>query len=434
MKTTEITAEAIQGTAPASLSMATPATQPPGEQPLSPVARSYGGAVRTEVQDLTPPRSHTPPASHIGRTLRLTPASEIRPQRVTWLWEDRIPAGEITLTAGLGGIGKSTYHAWMVSEVTQGRLPGVYHGTPKSAIICASEDSWERTIVPRLIAAGADLDRVYRVDVVEAEENVRLILPADIDMLADEIQRNDVALLSLDPLMPLISNTIDTHKDAEVRRALEPLSGLADLTACAVLGNAHFNKGMRADPMMRLTGSAAFGQVVRAVLAFAHDPDSDTSVISQAKNNLGHLDLPSLCYHIESIEVETDDGPTPVGRLTLSGESEKSVQDILGDHGNGNVGSARGEAERFLRELLKNGPVSAKSAQDQAADAGISPKALRTAREKICDVNKGGMAEGWHWTLKCEDAPSASKMTAPHCGASSAPSGASSAVFVEGRI
>ena len=66
-------------------------------------------------------------------------------------------------------------------------LPGLHWGTPMACIICAQEDSWGRTIVPRLIAADANLDMVYRVDVVEAGEDMRLTLPVDIDALTSEI-------------------------------------------------------------------------------------------------------------------------------------------------------------------------------------------------------------------------------------------------------
>ena len=43
---------------------------------------------------------------------------------------------------------------------TRGYLPGACFGTPRAAIVVATEDSWEHTIVPRLMAAGADLTYV----------------------------------------------------------------------------------------------------------------------------------------------------------------------------------------------------------------------------------------------------------------------------------
>jgi hypothetical protein len=119
-----------------------------------------------------------PEPAQPARRVRLTPASTIKPRPVRWVWEDRIPAGEVTLTPGRGGLGKSTFHAWMIAELTRGTLPGVHFGTPKPCIIAASEDSWERTIVPRLIAAGANMDLVFRVDVVtEMDDVVSISLP-----------------------------------------------------------------------------------------------------------------------------------------------------------------------------------------------------------------------------------------------------------------
>ena len=157
--------------------------------------------------------------SQPGRRIRLTPASAIKPRPVRWAWTDRIPAGELTLTPGRGGLGKSTFHAWVIAHLTRGTLPGVHFGTPKPCIVAASEDSWERTIVPRLIAVGADRDLVYRVDVVtETDEVASITLPRDIDGLTEEITRTGAAALSVDPVMSVLSNTLDSHKDHEVRR------------------------------------------------------------------------------------------------------------------------------------------------------------------------------------------------------------------------
>jgi RecA-family ATPase len=334
-----------------------------------------------------------------SRQLHMTPASTVTPRRVTWLWDDRVPAGEITLTPGAGGIGKSTFHAWLVARVTKGELPGIQYGYPRGAIICASEDSRERTIVPRLIAAGADLAKVYFVDVKVDDEDDRLILPVDVDALAKQIERFDVAVVSLDPVMSLISGQIDTHKDSDVRRALEPLSKLANHSGCAILGNSHFNKAMSSDPMQRMTGSAAFAQVVRSVLAFARDDDSDTCVMSQVKSNLGRLDLPSLAYRIDSVEIATSDGPTSVGRFVQTGESQRSVQDLLGESSS-HAQLKRSEAESFLRQILKDGPMKVSEVQAAATEAGISKKTLRTARERVTDCNKEGMKNGWNWSLK----------------------------------
>src|SRR5690242_10822264 len=101
-----------------------------------------------------------------SRQVKLTPASSIFVRPVRWLWLQRLALGTLALIGGREGIGKSICAYTLGAMITRGKLAGVYEGTPRSVIVAASEDSWEHTIVPRLMAAGADLERVFRVDVV----------------------------------------------------------------------------------------------------------------------------------------------------------------------------------------------------------------------------------------------------------------------------
>jgi AAA domain len=163
-------------------------------------------------------------ASEGHRTLRLTRASDVPVRPVQWLWDDRVPVGALTLLGGREGIGKSTVACTLVAAVTRGLLPGAHFGEPKAVLIVATEDSWEHTIVPRLMAAGADLDRVYRVEVETAEGVAStLSLPRDLHGVEEAIKDHDVALMLLDPFLSRLASTLDTHKDADVRLALEPL-------------------------------------------------------------------------------------------------------------------------------------------------------------------------------------------------------------------
>jgi hypothetical protein len=339
----------------------------------------------------------SPCATEARRRLRLTPLSTIKPRPVRWVWANRIPAGELTLTPGRGGLGKSTFHAWAIANITHGTLSGAHFGTPKACIIAASEDSYDRTIVPRLIAAGAAMDRVYRVDVVtEADEEVAISLPLDIVALAGEI--------SIDPVVSVLLGALDTHKDREVRQALEPLGRLADQTGCSVLGNAHFNKSAGSDPLSLIMGSAAFGNVSRAALGFARDTEAEDGsvVISQVKNNLGRLDLPSLRYRIDSETITTEEGPAEVGRLVMLGESDRSVADILSDQGrkDRSDGDDQGEVEAWLAALLADGPVQATDVY-RAADAnGYSKDRAKRAKKKLgIKATHPDITGPWFWEI-----------------------------------
>ena len=338
------------------------------------------------------------------RVVRLTPASAITPRPVRWTMYDRLPEGELAMTAGRGGVGKSTFHTWLTAGLTRGEIPGAHLGTPRAVIVAAAEDSWARTIVPRLIAAGADLERVFRADVVTEEgDELSLTLPADSEALEAEIARVGAAMLSIDPLMSTVAVDLDTHKDRDVRRALEPLAHLADRTGCLVLGNGHFNKNTT-DPLAAVMGSAAFANVVRAALGFAVDPDDGSHVISQIKNNLGRLDLPSLSYEIEAATIVTPEGPAEVGRLVMTGEAARSVADILRDRADEEERTERSDVQRWLIGYLDGAGGSARATDTIAAGnaAGFTKHVIKKARIAIkARTEKAGYAPDayWSWTL-----------------------------------
>jgi hypothetical protein len=345
----------------------------------------------------------------VSRRLVLTAASSIAPRPVRWGWEDRMPVGHVSLVAGREGIGKSLFVIDQAAGITRGTLPGVFFGRPRPVFYCATEDSWQHTIVPRLIAAGADLDRVYRVEVETVEATagngiaVELSLPRDCALLAEKITRLGVAMVALDPLMSAVDRSVDTYNDREMRTVLEPLGRLADDTGCMVVGLAHFNKSADMDPLNLVTGSRAFTAVVRAVLVIARDPDADdgTCIVSQAKNNLGRLDLPNLSYIITSAIVDTAEGDARTGKLQFTGESSKSVRDILADTAAASSErTVRAECMDWLRQALCE-PRRSKDVEDEAHVHGFKSRTLMRARKQLgiraeqCPTGPKGRNEWW---------------------------------------
>jgi hypothetical protein len=359
------------------------------------------------------------PAGPLGRHVTLTPASQTIIRPVRWTWTDRIPAGAITLIPGREGIGKSLLLAWLTAQITRGTLPGDCCGQARPVIYAATEDSWSQTIAPRLLAAGADLDLVYRVEVDFDGAHDTLTFPRDCDAIAAEILRLGVAMLAADPLLSLISAAINTHQDRDLRNALEPLARLADTTACAVVGLAHFNKSAGDDAANLITGSRAFSAVARAVIAVARDNDATdgSCVASQIKNNLGRLNLPSLRYVVESVELPTDEGPAFVGRLNMLGETDRSVTDILGDTGTDAPSrSERDHVAIWLTDYLTAHGREASWADIRAAarDEGVAERTLQRVRERLGIVSeRSGVPPRSIWRLAADDSRSPSAPTAP---------------------
>jgi hypothetical protein len=354
--------------------------------------RTQPGITARRGPDISDPPAGGLPAK---RRVKLTPASAIKIRPVRWTWAGRIPMGAVTMTAGHGGLGKSTFHTWLIAEITRGRLAGALMGTPRHCVIAASEDSWSHTIAPRLVAAGAVMDRVHRAEVVTIDgEYGELTLPVDIPALEAALLEVDAALLSVDPLMSRVDMALNTHGDRETRAALEPLSQMADRTGVAVLGNGHFNKSASTDPMALLMGSKAFGNVCRAVIAFAGDVDDDgrpdgTVVVQQVKNNLGRLDLPSLRYRIASTNIDTDEGPADVGRVVPLGETDRQVSQIFASANRAPADESKLEAavewlEHVLRGVDPNKGILKKDVVKFGRDDGHTLRTIeRAALEEI---------------------------------------------------
>ncbi len=267
------------------------------------------------------------------RQLTLTAASTIPIRPVHWLWEGRAALGALTLYAGREGIGKSTLAYTLAAAVTRGTLAGRYSQAPKAVLVAATEDSWAHTIVPRLMAARADLHRIFRIDVTNGREDAvpALSLPRDLPALERHIHEQDVALILLDPLMSRLDGGLDTHKDSEVRQALEPLTALADRTGAAILGLIHVNKGFSNDPLNLVMGSRAFTAVARSVLFVMTDPeDEQRRLLGTPKNNLGRTDLPTLTFTVQSALIaETPEGQIFTGQLVWTGETDRTLHEAL---------------------------------------------------------------------------------------------------------
>lgn len=332
------------------------------------------------------------------RKIRLTPASAFRLKAVKWVWEGRMPLGEITLVPGREGAGKSTFLAWMAATVTRGELPGMHFEHPRAVLYAATEDSWEYTIAPRLLAAGADMDLVYRVDVVEVDAGRfgKLSMPVDNRALVDAAHEVKAAMLMCDPIISIIDEKINTFKAQELRSALEPLKRAAEEAEMALVGLVHFNKTKDTDVLSMISGSRAWAEVARAVVAIAVDKDADeyTCVVSQVKNNLGRSDLPHLKYTIRSkvlraADHAAADEDVEIGCLAWTGESDRGVEELLGPPPSGTrTGDVTNAVTAFIAERFTlSGRVPMSDISAKFPDE--SPENLRKVLSRA--VNRGAL-------------------------------------------
>ena len=152
--------------------------------------------------------------------LELVRLSEVEPEPINWLWPGRIPKGKITLIAGHPGLGKSQVTVSIAAIVSSGGIWPVDEmpADVGNVLILSAEDGLADTITPRLLAAGAETDRLEAIKAVRTgDQSHPFSLKRDLELLRD----TKASLLIVDPLTAYMGGT-DSHNNADVRAFLAP--------------------------------------------------------------------------------------------------------------------------------------------------------------------------------------------------------------------
>ncbi|WP_167087047.1 AAA family ATPase [Massilia frigida] len=347
------------------------------------------------------PPSMRPTAPPESRVVKIRCGNDIKPLPITWLWPGWLPAGKLTILAGAAGTGKTTLALALAAVLTSGgRWPD---GSPchrkGNVLVWSSEDVADDTLVPRLIASGADLNRCHFIEgIVHNGESVPFDPSQDIPELHRAVDRiGGVSLLIIDPIVSAVAG--DMHRANDVRRSLQAVVDFAEAHSCAVIGITHFAKGGAGkSPQDRVIGSQAFGALARMVLVTAKEEDSSRRVLARAKSNIAPDDG-GVSYGLAMVTI---DGGIEATHAVWEGTIEGTAREILGEveHDENGDGGGKADAEQFLSDLLVDGPISTKQVKADAAGAGYSWRTIERAKRDLgIEAVKVGMKEGWQWFL-----------------------------------
>ena len=206
-----------------------------------------------------------------------------------------------------------------------------------------------------------------------------------------------------------LANTVDGHRDQDVRLALGPLARVADRTGAGVAAVVHLNKAPSTDLFLKVSGSIGITAAARSILVAARDPEDEDGeqgykrVLVHGKFNLGPY-APTLRFEVEPRTIRSVDPAISTAGIVWRGIAEGiGPSDVLGTP---REPLERDEAERLLLELLGNGPRSATEIYAQAEDAGIGERTLKRAKKNlgIESFRQGEQGEigggSWYWRFK----------------------------------
>ena len=333
----------------------------------------------------------------------LTCGTDLTPEPYRWLWQYWLAMGKLHILAGAPGQGKTTIALAMAATITiGGRWPDGSRCAPGNVLIWSGEDDPADTLVPRLMAAGADRARCYFIEGARRGGEVVPFDPArDLGQLLEAIEKiGGISLLVIDPVVSAVTG--DSHKNTEVRRALQPLVDLAAKCDCAVLGITHFAKGGQGtDPAQRVVGSVAFTAVARVVMVAAKvkgdEEGQDTRILARSKSNIGPDDG-GFQYHLEQSE------PLPgihASHIAWGKAVEGTARELLTDPDDGPQDDASDAVELLRAELDTVRWTSCDEAAKPLKAAGFSKKQIWAASKKVGVMRKkDGMKGGWMWRLR----------------------------------
>jgi putative DNA primase/helicase len=349
-------------------------------------------------------------------------AALIIPEAIDWLWPGRLALGKHTCIAGEPGVGKSQLSISIIAAVTTttGSWPCGEGYSPicGNVILLSAEDGANDTIVPRLMAAGADRTRVeiiYAVREFDRDGDHRSFnLQTDIALLKRKIAEiGNVVLIIIDPISSYLGKT-DSHKNSEVRGVLEPLSEMAERCRVAVLSITHFNKtgaNNTTKAMHRFIGSIAFTGAPRVAFCVIEDAENEGRYLMlHAKNNLAAIPQ-GLAYRLEQTFVAEG---IVASRVAWENEPVTiTANQALAAEAAGANKTAQAEAEDLLKDLLADGPVPQKEIKEATEGNGLAWATVRRAKEHLGikaqrQTTADGFAKGqgqWLWTLKVLNPP-----------------------------
>lgn len=336
------------------------------------------------------------------RTVETVCAMNLKPVPILWIWNGWIAAGKMHILGGAPGTGKTTMCMHFAAVVSCGGYwPDGSVSRIGNVLIWSGEDDPQDTLIPRLIQSGANLSRIYFITGVSEGEIKTSFDPAfDMELLKRKIDEiGDVSLLIIDPIVSAISG--DSHKNTEVRRALQPLVDLAASMSFALIGITHLTKGTAGrDPIERITGSLAFGAIARIVFVTAKSEDN-TRIFLRAKSNIG-LDTNGFKYEIR--EKPLNDIPNIITSSVIWGDIiEGTARELLAVMDNPKRSRAVDDAKTFLIDLLADGAVPQKVIKEECKIANISWATARRAQKELGIVSKKDGLGAWCWKLNLSE-------------------------------
>ena len=311
-------------------------------------------------------------------TVKIIRMSDVELTPVEWLWKPYLPFGKLSVLQGNPGEGKTYFAMHLAAACTNGKLlPNMERLEPFNVIYQTAEDGLGDTVKPRLIEAGADLDRVLVID----DSEVQLTLSDE--RIEKAIIENNAKLVIIDPIQAYLGADVDMNRANEVRPIFMRLGQVAQRTGCAILLIGHLNKAAGMQSLQRGLGSIDIAAAVRSVMFIGklkHDPTM--RILTHEKSSLAPPGA-SLAFSLGD-----EGGFRWVGEYDITADEMLSGIEPQRE-------TKTQQAKDLICALLAGGKQVLSEDIDKAAlERGIPGRTVRDAKRELGDALKSKIVEG----------------------------------------
>ena len=311
-------------------------------------------------------------------TVKIIRMSDVELTPVEWLWKPYLPFGKLSVLQGNPGEGKTYFAMHLAAACTNGKLlPNMESMEPFNVIYQTAEDGLGDTVKPRLIEAGADLDRVLVID----DSEVQLTLSDE--RIEKAIIENNARLVIIDPIQAYLGADVDMNRANEVRPIFMRLGQVAQRTGCAILLIGHLNKAAGMQSLQRGLGSIDIAAAVRSVMFIGklkHDPTM--RILTHEKSSLAPPGA-SLAFSLGD-----EGGFRWVGEYDITADEMLSGIEPQRE-------TKTQQAKDLICTLLAGGKQVLSEDIDKAAlERGIPGRTVRDAKRELGDALKSKIVEG----------------------------------------
>ena len=232
--------------------------------------------------------------------------ADVPMQSVAWLVPQLLPLGEVSLLGADGGTGKGIWQAQLIAYVTAGKTSGFFPLPPQQTgkvLLLAGEDDPGKVLKARLLAAGADMNRVLVLTADDYFGKTGQPLTLKDQALADFAAKAGPLLLIVDPLQSFLPSDVEMASRNQMRSALLPLRAIAAKQGCAVLIVMHSNKKQGVSGRARLADSSDIWDMARSVLMMGRSNSDGKIYLSHEKSSYSRPQQ-TVLLHIEDVELD----------------------------------------------------------------------------------------------------------------------------------